>query len=174
VKRWVATAVAALVGVWLAAALASCGSPPNACISRGDTTTTEGSATYSRGSNDGPLVRGSVEAWVVAYDITPGCWYTDMQFKVVVGSCTLWFQTPADAGGQYADAESDSGVVTAVALPGETCVLPLSDGSVTVRSMTATFEIGPPLLLSIAGEVTAMGASEVTPAESLSWSYQGN
>jgi hypothetical protein len=173
-KRPLAIGVAALLGAWLSAALASCGSPPNACISRGDTTTTEGSASYSRGSNDGPVLTGSVEAWVVAYDITPGCWYSDMQFKVVVGSCSLWFQTPQDAGGSYSDAEADSGVVTAVALPSETCVLPVSEGSVTVRSLTATFEIGPPVLLRIAGEVTAMGDSEATPAETLTWSYQGH
>jgi hypothetical protein len=162
--------VSALLGVWLPWSLTSCNFPTS-CISRGGSTSSTGTASYALTTPDHPELSWSVAATIDVYDITPGCWYSDMQFEVTVGTCTLWLQAPGDASGPLDG--GDSGVVTGEIEAGATCQLPIAGGNVTVTSLGGTLTMGPSLSLALSGDVTALKDAAVTSPERISWRFDG-
>ncbi len=168
--RPIAIAAALLLGVSLPWALTSCGSPTS-CIARGASTSSTGTASYALTTPDHPEVAWSVAATVDVYDITPGCWYSDMEFKLTIGTCSLWLQAPGDAAGP-ADG-GDSGAVTGEVKPGATCRLPIAGGTVSVASLSGTLAMGPSVSLTLYGDVTAMGDAALTSPERISWRFVG-
>ncbi len=158
------------LGAWLSFALASCSTEPTSCIARGTTTSSTGTATYSLTSPVRPAVSWSVPASVEVYDITPGCWYSDMEFKVTVGTCSLWLRAPGDAAGPGDG--GDGGLVTGEVEPGGACELPVSMGNVTIGSVYGALTMGPSLSLTLSGDVTGIDDSAVTSPEKLSWKFE--
>jgi hypothetical protein len=173
VIRGLATASAALLGAWLSYALASCGPAPTSCIARGSSTTSEGTVTYSGTAHAQPAAKGTVGASVVVYDVTPGCWYPGIEFKVVVDSCSLWVKAPIEPGADEGEGGSDAGYVSAQVEPGATCDLPVSGGQVTVTGLSGALVVGSSISLALTGRLTATGDAEVSSPEDVSWSFVG-
>lgn len=171
--RGLAAASAALLGVWLSYALASCSPAPTSCIARGSSTTSEGAVTYSGTTQGQPAAKGTVGASVVVYDVTPGCWYTGMEFKVVVDSCSLWVQAPTEPGADESEGGGDAGYVSAQVEPGATCELPVAGGRVTVTGLSGALVMGSSISLALTGRLKAMGDSELSTPENVSWSFVG-
>jgi hypothetical protein len=148
-RQWLAALFVAMAIA--AVALASCGSPTS-CVSRGSKTLAEGIATYTRSPPGQAEIKGTVGATVVVYDATPGCWYPGMQFKLEIGSCSLWVAAPSDAAADESEGGGDGGYVSALVVQGGPCELPVSTGTVTVTRLTGTFDMS---------------------GERLSWSFMG-
>jgi hypothetical protein len=171
VIRRLVIVVGALLGVSMPWSLTSCNSAPTSCIARGAMTSSTGTASYTLTTPDDAEVSWSVAASIDVYDITPGCWYSDMEFELTVGTCSLWLQAPGDAAGP--EDGGDSGAVTGEVEPGATCQLPIAGGNATVNSLTGTLTMGPSLSLALSGDVAAIKDAAVTSPERISWRFDG-
>jgi hypothetical protein len=96
-----------------------------------------------------------------------------MEFKVVVDSCSLWVQAPSEPGADEAEGGGDAGFVSAEVEPGATCELPVSGGLVTVTGLSGALVMGSSISLALSGRLKAIGDSEVSSPENISWSFVG-
>jgi hypothetical protein len=163
VKRVIGAFAAALLMASVVCTALSCGPTPTSCIARGTSTRGTGTATFKlTGTRDSPADTFSVS--VDVYDVTPGCWYSGMQFRAVIGSCGLWVEAPgeagaAEAGGPADEAEAgyDAGFVASQVEPAQSCELPVPGGTVRASGLTGTLVVGGSVSIELSGWIEPAG-----------------
>jgi hypothetical protein len=180
VKRARVALATAVFAASVACAALSCGPAPTSCIARGTSTRVTGTATFKLvGTVDPPADTASVS--VDVYDITPGCWYSGMQFRAVIGSCGLWVEAPGEAGAaegggaaDEAEAGCDAGFVASQVAPGQSCELPVPGGTVTAAGLTGTLVVGGSVSIRLSGSIDPAGEAEAAAPVAFTWRFTGD
>jgi hypothetical protein len=153
----------------LATTVLACDST-STCAARGQDTTLSGLVTYAIGGGAGT----TLSQQVTVDDYSAACAYDDEQFLVVVGACQLWAslaQGPTPPTnyrfGQTAPGNPDA---FATIDPGQTCAIPIVDGTAILSSVTGTIAFGDSTTeLALAGTVDAGDAG--TTSLLLQWQF---
>lgn len=155
--------------------LTACNGFPTDCVARGTSSSFHGAATYSTTDSTrapGPTKGGEATSVVVydaVSDLNGSCTYTNMEFPVTIGSCTLWAMLTSADG----DAGPDGGSsLTASIEPGQSCTLPLETESVPVTVTSGSLTIDPTLYLALQGTVVLPTDGSTTNGF-LQWSFVG-
>ena len=161
-------ASAPLFGGYVAASLVSACFPTD-CVARGTSTTFSGSASYT-GQTTGHL-SGTVPAAIIVQDANAACTYTAMEFVVTLGSCSLW-ATLASVDDDGGAPDGGSSLVADIE-PGQTCSLPLANGSVTMSVGNGALTVETGAYLTLAG--TIVDDNDGAPTKGyLQWSFIGD